>query len=207
MKRTFLITISALLVFTDAVVACRCSTASKAKQVLPAEGIVADGGSANDCGVSHAQCGTWSCTGSQCNTSQTACVYAPDSGPRALCVSGCCMAGFCNGAVCLDGGFASDARACDAGRYDSGTARDGGLYCPSTTQCAYGGMNLSNAVQGSARGSTPGGVFCPGVAFPVNVLTDPNNCGWCGNRCFQSRAYDGGPYAGLYCVQGFCQPL
>jgi hypothetical protein len=63
-------------------------------------------------------------------------------------------------------------------------------------ECAYRGTELSNAVLGSAAQQVPGGVFCPGVPFSINILIDQNNCGACSNKC--PLAYQ--------CLTGVCTP-
>jgi hypothetical protein len=154
--------------------------------VLPYSFVHMDGGNATDCGTNNATCGTWECQSGQpsgsCVSKGTHCGYVSytDAAPRRLCGAVCCNAASCSGTTCEDAGNAHDAAGTDA--------------CGITLGCSAGGSQLANRTQGSAALSVPGGVFCPGVPAPVNLLADPSHCGACNTPCG----------SGYFCIGGFC---
>ena len=103
----------------------------------------------------------------------------------------------CGKWTCTDGTWGLN---CNARPTLCGTYSDAGPEAGLT--CDHQGMCLSNGILGSAAQQVPGGVFCPGIPFSVNVLTDPSNCGYCGHNCnTNSGSFVG---AGIFCLNGTC---
>jgi hypothetical protein len=91
---------------------------------------------------------------------------------------------------------------CTGGSFDlscvSYATKCGTLTPDAGALCYVCQSELSDSVLGSAAQSVPGGVFCPGIPFSVNILTDSRNCGACGNNC------NPGATGGYFCLNGRC---
>jgi hypothetical protein len=64
-----------------------------------------------------------------------------------------------------------------------------------SVSCNVSGVNAPDGAPCLVGGLVPGGNCCSGVC--VNPLTDPNNCGSCGNVCLSG--------AGEVCINGQCR--